>query len=164
VAVDAKAIDQAVAYLLMFAALFVTYFAHWSFECLDRSIYSLVSGLKTDTSSLYIYMMQMPVVVPGSSSLHSCISSVRSISDQFVVYLFEKQFMRAWWCILLIISNILFFWENYITYIYTTYCCFCMYVRISSPQLYPTGKRCTVCFCGNRVTLFAGRILLSGMH
>ncbi|KAG0538291.1 hypothetical protein BDA96_03G222900 [Sorghum bicolor] len=27
-AVDAKAIDQAVAYLLMFAALFVTYFAH----------------------------------------------------------------------------------------------------------------------------------------
>jgi hypothetical protein len=29
VAVDAKAIDQAVAYLLMFAALFVTYLAHW---------------------------------------------------------------------------------------------------------------------------------------
>ena len=28
VVVDAKAIDQAVAYLLMFAALFVTYFAH----------------------------------------------------------------------------------------------------------------------------------------
>jgi hypothetical protein len=28
VAVDAKAIDQAVAYLLMFAALFVTYLAH----------------------------------------------------------------------------------------------------------------------------------------
>ncbi|RCV26010.1 hypothetical protein SEVIR_5G217300v4 [Setaria viridis] len=26
--VDAKAIDQAIAYLLMFAALFVTYFAH----------------------------------------------------------------------------------------------------------------------------------------
>lgn len=26
--IDAKAIDQAVAYLLMFAALFVTYFAH----------------------------------------------------------------------------------------------------------------------------------------
>ena len=26
--VDTKAIDQAVAYLLMFAALFVTYFAH----------------------------------------------------------------------------------------------------------------------------------------
>jgi hypothetical protein len=28
VVVDTKAIDQAVAYLLMFAALFVTYFAH----------------------------------------------------------------------------------------------------------------------------------------
>jgi hypothetical protein len=28
--VDAKAIDQAISYLLMFAALFVTYFAHWS--------------------------------------------------------------------------------------------------------------------------------------
>jgi hypothetical protein len=28
--IDGKAIDQAVAYLLMFAALFVTYFAHWS--------------------------------------------------------------------------------------------------------------------------------------
>jgi len=26
--IDAKAIDQAIAYLLMFAALFVTYFAH----------------------------------------------------------------------------------------------------------------------------------------
>ncbi|KXG32804.1 hypothetical protein SORBI_3003G204300 [Sorghum bicolor] len=26
--VDAKAIDQAISYLLMFAALFVTYFAH----------------------------------------------------------------------------------------------------------------------------------------
>ncbi|KAL6615007.1 hypothetical protein ACP70R_037277 [Stipagrostis hirtigluma subsp. patula] len=26
--VDAKAIDQAIAYLLMFAALFITYFAH----------------------------------------------------------------------------------------------------------------------------------------
>jgi len=28
VLVDAKAIDQAIAYLLMFAALFVTYFSH----------------------------------------------------------------------------------------------------------------------------------------
>ncbi|RCV26009.1 hypothetical protein SEVIR_5G217200v4 [Setaria viridis] len=27
-AIDAKAIDQAIAYLLMFAALFVTYFSH----------------------------------------------------------------------------------------------------------------------------------------
>jgi hypothetical protein len=27
--IDAKAVDQAIAYLLMFAALFVTYFAHW---------------------------------------------------------------------------------------------------------------------------------------
>jgi hypothetical protein len=26
--IDAKAVDQAIAYLLMFAALFVTYFAH----------------------------------------------------------------------------------------------------------------------------------------